>query len=151
MSSYRNQEKNEGRVKRVPFSGPRLKLQLSDEDRKEFEKRGMVPRWINDQDGRIQRAKAGGYTDVDPKYAESVGSSALHQGNTSKDSRVSIVVSKGEPIINAYLMELKKEYYDEDQKAKQDRNDLVDETLRGGNAGGADVENAYGSGVTYQH
>ena len=149
--SYREQEKKEGRTVRVPFSGPRLKLQLSDQERKVFETRGFVPRWINDQDGRLQRAISGGYNYVDPRYASSVGGNALHAGNTSQDSRVSIVVSRGEPVITSYLMEIKKEYYEEDQKAKQDRNDMVDKSLAAGNAGGADIENAYGDGVTYSH
>ena len=149
--SNREQEKNEGRIPRVPFSGPKLRMQMSDQERKVFDTRGYVPRWINDQDGRLQRALSGGYDYVDPKYATSIGSGALHAGNTSKDSRVSMVVSRGVPVITSYLMEIKKEFYDEDQKVKQDRNDLVDKTLEGGGAGGAAVENQYGKGVTYSH
>ena len=149
--SIRDQERNEGRVARVPFGGPKLKLQLSDADRKRFESRGMVPRWINDQDGRLAQAQGGGYHYVSPDNAGSLGQGAIHAGNTSKDSRVSLVVSRGEPVIRAYLMEITKEYYDEDQALKESRNAKVDEALAAGGAGGANIENAYGSGVTYSH
>ena len=149
--SIRDQEKNEGRIVRVPFGGPRLKLQLSDVDRKRFDERGMVPRWINDQDGRLAQAQGGGYQYVKSEHAGSLGQGALHGGNTSQDSRISIVVSRGEPIIRAYLMEIKKEYYDEDQALKESQNAKVDEALRGGSTGGAEVENAYGEGLKYSH
>ncbi len=149
--SYRDQEQQEQKVARVPFGGPQLKLQLSAEERAKFTERGMVPRVINDQDGRIQRAQSGGYDYVDPKYATSWGSQQLHQGNTDLGSKVSKIVSRGEPQIRAYLMEIKKEYYDEDQASKEVHNMKVDEALAQGTAGGANVENAYGDGVTYHH
>jgi hypothetical protein len=148
--SYRDQEQKESRVARVPFGGPRLKLQLSAEDRQKFVERGMVPRWINDQDGRLARAQSGGYNYVKSENAGSLGQGALHQGNTSQDSRVSKVVSRGEPVITSYLMEITKEYYDEDQATKETHNSKVDNVLAG-DTGGAAVENAYGSGVTYSH
>ncbi len=149
--SYRDQEKNEQKVARVPFSGPQLKLQLSKEERAAFDDRGMVPRVINDQEGRIQRAQSGGYNFVKPEHATSWGSQQLHQGNTDLGSKVSKIVSRGEPQIRAYLMEIKKEYYDEDQAAKEVHNMKVDEALAKGQSGGANVENAYGDGVTYSH
>ena len=149
--SYREQEQKEQKVARVPFGGPRLKLQLSNEDAQRFVTRGFVPRWINDQDGRLARAMSGGYNYVKPENAGSLGQGALHAGNTSQDSRVSKVVSRGEPVITSYLMEIKKEYYDEDQALKETRNAKVDEALAGGETGGASVENAYGKGLTYSH
>jgi len=149
--SYRDQEQKENKVARVPFGGPRLKLQLSDEDGKGFVARGTVPRWINDQDGRLARAQSGGYSFVKPEHAGSLGQGALHAGNTDLGARVSKVVSRGEPVITAYLMEITKEYYDEDQALKETRNAKVDEALAGGKTGGANVENAYGDGLTYSH
>ncbi len=149
--SYRDQEQKEQKVARVPFGGPRLKLQLSDADSKGFVARGQVPRWINDQDGRLARAQSGGYSYVKPEHAGSLGHGALHEGSTSQDSRVSKVVSRGEPVITAYLMEISKEYYAEDQATKETHNAKVDEALKGGKTGGANVENAYGDGLTYSH
>ena len=151
MVNVRKQEREKGKVERVPFGGTRYKLQLSDADDKEFKRRKMVPRWFNDQDGRIQRALGGGYKFVKPEHAMSLGSGAIHEGNTDEGSRVSKVVSKGEPVIRAYLMEISKKFWTEDQAAKQKVNDKVDEALATGQAGGAKVENQYGPGVTYSH
>ena len=148
MANVRKQEREKGKVARVPFSGTRYKLQLSEADMKEFKRRRKVPRWFNDQDGRIQKALGGGYAYVKPEHATSLGSGAIHEGNTDEGSRVSKVVSKGEPVIRAYLMEISKKFWDADQAAKQKVNDQVDEAL---GAGGADVENKYGPGVTYSH
>jgi len=151
MANVRKQEREKGKVARVPFGGTRYKLQLSEADNKEFKRRQKVPRWFNDQDGRIQRALSGGYQFVDPKYATSLGSGAIHQGNTDEGSRVSKIVSKGEPVIRAFLMEISKKFWTEDQAAKQKINDKVDEALAVGQSGGAKVENQYGPGVTYSH
>ena len=142
MSYEREQARSEERIARVPFSGPRLRLQLSDQDRKAFDKRGMVPRWFNDQDGRVAQAEGAGYKFVDPRYAQSLGSGAVH-ANTDLGPRVSTVVSKGEPVITAYLMEIKKEFYDEDQAAKEAVNAQVDEALALGGAQASDLENEY--------
>ena len=151
MANARKQERSKGRRARVPFGGLRTKMQLSDEDRKEFDRRGVVPRWINDQDGRLARAQSGGYNFVKPEHVTSLGQGALHGGSTDEGSRVSLVVTKGEPVIRAYLMEIKKKYYDEDQASKEARNQKVDDDLAVGNAGGASIEHQYGAGVTYSH
>lgn len=136
---------------RVPMGAHRYKLQLSEEDMKNFRKRHMVPRWINDQDGRVQQALAGGYKFVDPENAGSLGQGAIHQGNTDEGSRVSKIVSRGEPVVRAYLMEIWEQHYKEDQEAKEANVRKIDEALSVGQAGGADVENQYGEGVTYSH
>jgi len=143
MSILRQQEQKEGRVARVPFSGPRLRLQLSDVDRKKFEDEGFVPHWFNEQDGRIQRAQGGGYVFVTPDEVPSLGHGVIHQGSTDTDSKVSLIVSRGEPIIRAYLMKIRKEFYDEDQAAKEANNALVDEALALGGDRGSDLENEY--------
>ena len=144
MSSERESERSEDKVERVPFGGFRLKMQLSDADMKGFEDRGMVTHWFNDVEGRIQRALAGGYNYVDEKHAKSLGQSALHRGSTSLSSIVSIVVSRGHPVIEAVLMEIKKEFYAEDQVKKEAVNAQVDEALAlGGKTGGSEFENAY--------
>lgn len=140
----RRRVKEEGKVTRIPFGGFRLKMQLSDEERKAFDERGTVGHWFNDQDGRVEQALAAGYTFVAPEHARSLGSGSLGEGNTDAGSKVSKIVSKGkEEVIRAYLMEIKKEFYDEDYASKQAINDKVDEALALGGKGGADVEQAY--------
>lgn len=150
MSNVKKAEREEGRRTRVPFSGRRANLQLSEAERKALDEAGYVPRWVNDRDGRVERALAGGYEFVKPEEATSIGIYGdVHKGNTDIGDKVSKVVSRGEPIIRAYLMKIKKEYYEEDQKAKESVNKKVDKALSGGEAGGSGVENKYGPGVTY--
>lgn len=150
MANVRKQAQKAGKIPRVPFGGPRYKLQLSDEDQKEFKRRGKVPRWFNDQDGRIQRALAAGYNFVKPEHARSLGSGAIHEGNTDEGARVSKIVSKGDPITRAYLMEISRKYWLEDQERKEEINKEVDKALNIGKDGGADP-NQYGPGVTFTH
>jgi len=139
MSNSRQSEQKEDRKKRVPFGAHRTKLQVTDEIK------GYVMRWFNDQNGRIQQALDGGYEYVNKKEVPKlgIGDGQLHQENSDLNSRVSKVVSRGEPIIRAYLMKIKKEWYDEDQVAKEQVNAQVDEALRAGRPGGNEVENQY--------
>jgi len=120
-------------------------MQLSEADMKGFEARGMVTHWFNDVDGRVERARSGGYDYVDPKHAKSLGQSGLHAGSTDlSKARVSKVVSRGDQVIVAYLMEIKKEYYKADQVKKEVVNAQVDEALAmGGKTGGSEFENSY--------
>lgn len=143
MSVMRQQEQSQDRTVRRPFSGPQLKLQFSAKDRQAFTDRGMVPRWFNDQESRLARAEGAGYRFVAPEQVPSLGSGVIHGGNTGAGSQVSLVVSKGEPVIRAYLMEISKEFYDEDQAAKESVNALVDEALALGGHLGSDLENEY--------
>ena len=151
MANTRDSERSKDKVARVPFGGPRLKLQLSPQDRSRFKKRGMVPYWFNDSAGRIERALGAGYNFVDPVHAGSLGQGALHQDGKDPESgvRVSQVVNR-DPLERAYLMEIKEEYYKEDQEAKEAVNEKVDEALAAGGAGGEALgSNKYGEGVTY--
>jgi hypothetical protein len=155
MSDAKKQERNEGKRARVPFGARRSNLQLSNEEQAALEEAGYVIRWFNDADGRVERALGGGWDFVLPEEATSVGTYQITKGNTDIGSKVSKVVSRGEPIIRAYLMKIKKEYYEEDQRVKEENNLLVDQALAGGGAGGASVENAYlpdggDSAVKYQ-
>ena len=128
---------------RVPFGGHRTKLQLSADDQKKFDDRGMVPHWFNDVDGRIQRAEAGGYDFVDPRNAQSIG---LFSINDDKDlsGKVSKVVSRGvDNPVKAYLMEISKEFHAADQDAKETVNMRVDEAINAGKPSGNYVENQY--------
>jgi len=130
---------------RVPFGTVRLKMQLSDEDMKEFKRRGMVTRWFNDVDGRLPRALAGGYSYVGPEYATSLGQGALHRGNSDEGSKVSIIVSRGEPVLRAYLMEIPLKFWKQDQKAKAKH---IEDLERADPLSGEDAGFGYGSGVT---
>ena len=103
----------------------------------------MVPRWFNDEGGRIAAAQAGGWNFVKPEHAMSLGDGALHGGSTDLGAKVSKIVSRGEPVITAYLMELSKEFWDEDQASKEKINAQVDDALALGGSQPSELENQY--------
>ena len=128
---------------RVPFGGRRQKLQLSDEDAKALDQAGWKPRWVNNKDGRIQQALAGGYEYVKKAEAPSIGQFSL-TGNKNMNGKVSMIVSKGDgQPLEAFLMKIKKEFYQEDKIEKSKRNNELDQTLNSGQPGGNVVENQY--------
>ena len=145
MANTRKQDRSEGKVARVPFGGPRLKLQLSAEDMKGFKLRKKVLHWFNDDPGRIERAQGGGYNFVDPKHATSLGQGALHGDGKDAESnvRVSIVVNRSDPITRGYLMEISEKFFYADQAKKEERNALVDNSLALGGKLGSELENEY--------
>jgi hypothetical protein len=135
MSTERKDAQKSGTRVRVPMGARRSKLQLSEEETQAFIDAGWVTRWVNDADGRIQAALAGGYKFVKPEEARSAGAMEIHQGNTDIGAKVSKVVSRGEPIIRAYLMKIEKEFWVADQQAKEEINLRVDEALQGDGSG----------------
>lgn len=137
MANTRKSEKSKDKVQRVPFGSHRTKLQVEDEFK------GYVLRWFNDVDGRLQRAEEGGYQYVEKSEVPRLGQGQIHQDNTDLNSRVSKVVSRGEPVIRAYLMKISEKYYKEDQAAKESVNAQYDESLRRGEPGGNVVTNQY--------
>ena len=145
MANTRKQVQKEDKVARVPFGGPRLRLQLSEEERKGFTKRKMVPRWFNDDQGRIERSLGAGYNFVKPEYARSLGQGSLHMDGKDSESgaRVSQIVSRGDPVIRAYLMETSEKFYKEDQATKESVNALVDDALALGGKRGSELEGEY--------
>lgn len=144
MSEVKTRQRAVNKKDRVPFGAKRSKLQLSEQDMRGFEERGKVVRWFNDIDGRIEAAIQGGWTFVDPENARSLGSNDIHQENTDLNSRVSKVVSRGQgPTIRAYLMEQSREWWEEDQAAKEAINARVDQSLRPTDQGGQSIEEGY--------
>lgn len=144
MSKSKTVEREEAPRKRVPMGGRRTKLQLSDEDAKFFKEHGWTLRWINDKDGRIQQAQAGGYNFVTPEEAPSIGQFGLGGKSNDLNGRVSMIVSKGsDNPTEAFLMKIQTKYYEEDRIAKEKANQAFDEALNAGQPGGNVVENQY--------
>jgi hypothetical protein len=94
--------------------------------------------WFMDREGRIERAKQAGYEFVTPAEARPqsrlLGSDPLKSGNTDLGDRVSIAAGgeglRGQPG-RLYLMKIKQEYWEEDQKALEARADSVRDSLLG--------------------
>lgn len=135
------------RKERVPFGGSRMKLSFP-------EVAGKVRRWVNDVGGRCQLAEEGGYDFVTDE-GQKIGDTAVGSGNQDLGSRVSRIVGTlpdGSPQ-RAFLMEIDKDLYDEDQAEKQSKLDVIDAQIRGGNVEGrvgADGRYIPKEGITYK-
>lgn len=113
----------EGRSKRVPLGVARSKLSVP-------ARQGYVRRWINDTEGRLANAESGGYEFVADEKLQ-VGQQDIDNVNRDLGARTSRVVDKttGQ---KAYLMEIKEEFYKEDQATKIKAVEEVDARIRTG-------------------
>jgi hypothetical protein len=112
-----------GRATRIGLGVSRSKLAVQ-------ERSGYKRRWVNDAEGRLQQATAGGYQFAEDQSLQ-IGSPDVDNVNRDLGSRISRVVDKttGQ---KAYLMEIKEEFYKEDQDDKARELDKVDEQLKRG-------------------
>lgn len=119
--------------KRIPMSVPVQRLEAPDIP-------GYHLHWFLGTAERLQRAIDGGYEFVDPREAQinsvNLGGDSAISGNTDMGSRVSVVsgqeVGKDGQPIRLVLMKIKQEWWDEDQKLVEQRNEQVAAALRGG-------------------
>lgn len=122
--------------KRVPMSVPVQKLEVP-------EMPGYHLHWFIGSPERLQRAIDGGYEFVDEREVQtnnvSLGGDSTASGNTDMGSRVSVVSGQeigrdGQPT-RLVLMKIRQEWYEEDQKVIESRNELVVASLLGGAIG----------------
>ena len=125
-----------GERKRIPMSVPVQRLETADLP-------GFHLHWFISSPERLQRALDGGYEYVDEREMKinnvSLGGDSAVSGNTDMGSRVSIVSGQeigkdGQPT-RLILMKIRKEWWDEDQKLVEARNDKVRDSLLGGMIG----------------
>lgn len=141
--------------KRVPMTAPVLKLYVPDLP-------GYHLHWMRGDAGRLAQAEKAGYEFVDSSEVDInnvlLGGDATKSGNTDMGSRVSVIAGQetggdGQPV-RLYLMKQKQEWYEEDQKILESRNDQIAQTLtanfRQGTVGGKadgetseDMQNRY--------
>lgn len=106
------------RPKRTPVGGKRDILTVSNKDP------NYEYRWVNDTPGRIQRFIDGGWEVVN--HEADVGSKVVDKG-----TRLGSAVTKSVGgTITAVLMRINKEWYDEDQAAKQGNIDALEATMK---------------------
>lgn len=131
--------------KRIPMSAPRQKMQVPD-------MQGFHLHWFNDDGGRVEQAEAGGYEFVYDKEV-SLNRVGATPANSDLGSKVSMVVGTtqhGQPM-RAYLMKIKQEWFNEDQGIIDERNDLTDKAIRGGNIGIESEDRSDGRARRYGH
>ena len=107
------------RTRRTPINGTRNRLNVRGKED------GYVYRIVNDIDDRIQNFQEMGY--------EIVSDSDVSVG----DKRVAIPTTEGSPVkvsvgqgIQAYVMRQKQEWFDEDQKAKQNQVNELEASMK---------------------
>lgn len=146
----RNREEvtKEERTQRTPFGVPRRKMNIDASTMNRLN--GRVPRWINDVENRISDAQSGGYEFVEGDVR--VGDAATLADPDRRIKKQVGTNKNGSPRF-AFLMAIKKEFYEEDQAKKEEHNMMVDNAIKGGNptglnhhgvnpaAGGAYVKN----------
>lgn len=109
------------RPKRVPlFDQPRNKLTVGGK-RSDHEYR-----WFNDVENRIEQAKLGGWQHVTYEDLEAVGEVTANSTRNQPKDHVSRKVGN---IEMAFLMSIPKEYYNEDQAAKQRQIDEMEQQM----------------------
>lgn len=122
--------------KRIPMSVPVQRLEAE-------EIHGYHLHWFQGTQERISRALDGGYEFVDPREMQinnvSLGGDSALSGNTDMGSRVSVVSGQelgkdGQPV-RLVLMKIKQEWYEEDQKAAEQRSEQVARALTAGSFG----------------
>ena len=117
--------------RRIPLTAPQRKLEVSE---------GALPgyhlRWIRGTTARLAQAQNAGFEFVLPEEVQLnntlIGGDAQRTGGTGLDSRVSVVEGseiEGGQAVRMYLMKQKMEWYLEDKKLVQDRNDGVADAL----------------------
>ena len=123
-------ERPQGRTKRGSFNGTEGKLSV---DCKRLIEAGYHPHILNDIPGRIDQAVANGYEFVSPSEVDGIGTNVISR-NTDLGDKVRFLVGSTErgEALYAYLMKIKKEWWDEDQAILQGRNDKIDDAIRKG-------------------
>jgi hypothetical protein len=104
------------------------RIPLGKRDRLKFkgliDDENYVYRVINDKDDRLKNALEGGYEFINSK--EKLDDPIVGEGGAI-DSRVSKPVGKG---TTGFLMRIKREWYEEDQKLKQQRVDSSEQAMK---------------------
>lgn len=128
------------RRKRTPLGVAKLKMSLDERTKEYLESNDLIPRWVNDEDHgqRVQNARDGGYEFVTAKGSEVVGEETEQAG--VKIQKLVGSHQDGSPKY-AFLMAIPRKFYEEDQQAKEEKNRLVDDAIRGGNPTGLKSHN----------
>jgi len=128
--------KTDAERKRIPMSVPVQRLEAP-------EIPGFHLHWFTGSSERLQRALDGGYEFVDERDLKinnvSLGGDSAASGNTDMGSRVSVVsgqeVGKDGQPTRLVLMKIRQEWYEEDQKLVDEKNERTAAALRGGDLG----------------
>tara|TARA_R110000868_G_scaffold75542_3_gene217805 strand:- start:2270 stop:2848 length:579 start_codon:yes stop_codon:yes gene_type:complete len=126
------------RRKRNVFNGSEGKLKVN----------GTIPGYhlhiLNDEGNRITNALDNGYEFVAPGEIDGVTENVVSRNGDLGDSKIRFLVGRQEKgdAMYGYLMKIRLEWYDEDQRETQAKNDKIDQAIRKGQVNGP-VANSY--------
>lgn len=127
---------------RKPFGGFTKKLEVANEIP------GHTLYWINDEGSRVPECLRAGFQFVTSDEV-SMANDGVIPLNTDLGDRISRPVgTKGNDAMYAYLMKLPNEFVEQDQQAKDARNEAIAMAIRGGGGRVAGVEVSQ-DGTTY--
>ncbi len=132
------------RRKRGTFNGTQAKLSA---DVDKIRAQGYHVHIVNDLDNRISELLDRGYEFILSHEVDGITTNVVSR-NTDIGDKVRFLVGTqktGDPLY-AYLMKIKQEWYDEDMRDIQDRNDKIDESIRRGKTAIGDSGNFYAQG-----
>lgn len=130
------------RPKRIPL-GERGRLVYSPQLLAELKAQDLVPRLITDKPGRIDAALQAGY-----RFVQSDGQIGEERVADPSNMGGNLTTHVGDGQVG-YLMVLPKEFYDEDQKVKQQRVDDSEAAMKAPPAKLLDREGKKGDGTVY--
>lgn len=135
--SSREASTSEERRTRQPLGVMRKKLSLDKKTRDMLKKEGLVPRMVNDDNHgeRIRDAIAGGYDFISSDGELILGDTVVRKELNMRVRKTVGTNKDGSPKF-AYLMAIRRDFYEEDQARKEEQNKMVDEAIRGGNPTG---------------
>ena len=125
------------RAERVPLGAPRLKLAIKEKNP------NFVTRWVNDSGARLENAMDGGYRFVE--HDVTIGTGDMASGDTDPGARMSKIVGTNEDgtPMRAYLMQIDRAMYEEDQDAKEEETKRTESAIRAGNPDGKASDGRY--------
>lgn len=125
------EQKTPQRAKRVPFGVPKSKLEISQGIP------GYHLHWINDSPGRVHEAQAGGYEFVTPSEV------GWEQDGTEQRVKKRVGLQEDGSAMNAYLMKIRQDWYEEDQQKIQAVQDQFDDAIRRGTLNEQNTDKRY--------
>lgn len=137
---------SDGRRRKNVFNGTDGKLKIG------HDIPGYHLHIINDTPGRIDAAIDNGYEFVSPDEVGGVGNNTVSRNTAVEGDKVRFLVGQleGQPLY-AYLMKIKQEWWEEDQRALQTRNNQIDAAIKQGQTPGVTTDGFYSKGIKMEN
>jgi len=140
----------EDRTKRVPLGALRSKLTIPKDLIDDARFQG---RWVVDRPGRLESAQAGGYNFVqDSTMTVEVGEGTDGRDKMSTAICRTVGTHEGGVPMKAYLMKIRREWFEKDQREKQAEVDRTDKAIQEGAIASQPGDKRYigSQGITYK-